>query len=287
MNTNWKGWHTFLMLALLLGISFLARCLSENPLKIWSVFILGFVAFLAIAGKGIVGCWTGALIDDRNVISLSRFQMVAWTILILSALGAAVLWNVQHGTLSDTNKTSCLANSKQGCFPSLPEMLWLLMGISTASLVGSPLILNAKKTQESNIETDRTFELLTPAANFNRQLATNAEPSEARWSDLFTGEERGNCARLDFSRLQMFFFTLVSLLTYGVSIADSLSKTMQSAAFFETLPGLSEGLLALIGISHTGYLAAKASQNTLSTGASSSTREQAVNTAENDIQAIG
>ena len=42
---------------------------------------------LVIAGLGITGVWRGAFIDERNMISLPRFQMLVWTVLVLSAYG--------------------------------------------------------------------------------------------------------------------------------------------------------------------------------------------------------
>ena len=41
-----------------------------------------------IAGPGITGVWRGPFLDERNMIGLSRFQMLVWTILVLSAYGA-------------------------------------------------------------------------------------------------------------------------------------------------------------------------------------------------------
>lgn len=291
---NWKSWHSLglgiLIVAVPVGAWFLSGDLSKgSALKVWWLFMAGFVAFLLISGHGIVGCWRGAFIDNRNVISLSRFQMVAWTILVLSAFGAAVLWNIRHDAAN--GDSSCLADMEKGCTPALPGTLWLLMGLSTASLVGSPLILNTKKKQPSDpTEKQRTFELLSQqgydsnSLDSDGQLVVNTDPAHARWSDLFTGEETGNFARLDPARLQMFFFTLVALLSYGVLIGHRLGSSERLIA---DLPGLSEGLLALIGISHTGYLAAKASQNSQTASAATPGASQADRTTDDDLPALG
>jgi hypothetical protein len=139
------------------------------------------------------------------------------------------------------------------------------MGFSTASLIGSPLILRAKKNlQPDVVEMGQTFELLSQQGydiselSHQGHLVVNAKPNQARWSDLFTGEETGNFAYLDLARMQMFFFTLVSLLSYGVLLGHQFGT---ATAIIKDFPVLNEGLLALIGISHTGYLASKASQN--------------------------
>lgn len=255
----WKPWHNAAWLVFLVGMPILAWIFANKPVQVWWLLMAGLISILFITGHGITGSWKGALIDNRNVISLSRFQMMGWTILVLSAFCAAVFWNLFHAG------AECLADPGKGCLPGLPQTLWLLMGFSTASLVGSPLLLNAKKNQQPDPkEMHRTFELLSEQGYHKSdlanqgQLVVNAEPDQARWSDLFTGEETGNFAHLDLARMQMFFFTLVSLLSYGVLIGHQLGT---GADFIKDLPALNEGLLALIGISHTGYLAAKASQN--------------------------
>ena len=103
-----------------------------------SLFALGsFALFTFVCGQGVTGRWMGALIDERNVMSLSRFQMVAWTLLILSAYLTAALANIATG------QAHPLAIN-------LPQELWVLLGIGTASLVGSPLLLNAKMTKTPN-----------------------------------------------------------------------------------------------------------------------------------------
>lgn len=294
INTAWKAWHNLAWALFLAGMPFSVWYLSKSPIAgkpvvMWWLFMTGLVLILFITGHGITGSWKGALVDNRNVISLSRFQMMAWTTLILSAFGAAVFWNVFHEFTP--NSISCLADTKKGCLPGLDLTLWLLMGISTASLVGSPLILNAKKNQRPDSEElHRTFELLSQQGydetqlDNEGQLVVNADPKQARWSDLFTGEETGNFAHLDLARMQMFFFTLISLLSYGVVIGHQLGSATAPITDF---PVLNEGLLALIGISHTGYLAAKASQNSQTGSAATRATPPANSTADDEHPAVG
>src|SRR5712691_2003859 len=56
----------------------------------WRVFtwwiIMGvLVLFTLVAGWAIVGRPLGALVDERNRMSLSRLQLIVWTIVVLSA----------------------------------------------------------------------------------------------------------------------------------------------------------------------------------------------------------
>src|SRR5262245_8399562 len=52
---------------------------------VWCGQMVLLAAFVLVAGNGITGYWRGAFIDSTNRISLSRFQMIAWTILLVSA----------------------------------------------------------------------------------------------------------------------------------------------------------------------------------------------------------
>ncbi|RJR10034.1 hypothetical protein C4588_04100, partial [Candidatus Parcubacteria bacterium] len=87
-------------------------------------------------------------------------------------------------------------------------------------------------------------------------IVVNTDISRARWSDMFTGEEVGNAAHLDVARLQMFFFTLVSALAYAVLLGTMFSGDVSHG--ISSLPALDKSMVALIAISHAGYLTAKA-----------------------------
>jgi hypothetical protein len=289
---SWKWWHSTIWGLFITGLPILAYYQQNQLVGVWWIFMVGFVLILLVTGHGVTGSWKGVLIDERNVMSLSRFQMITWTILVLSAFSAVVFWNI-------FTATPLGLDPGKSAIPDFPPELWLLMGISTASLVGSPLVLSGKKQQQPNHkEMEKTFELLSNDQRYDKDeldnqglLVVNKSIDQARWSDLFTGEETGNFAHLDLARLQMFFFTLVSLLTYGVTIGhllgvEALRATPQIIVDF---PKLSEGIIALIGISHTGYLAAKATANS-QTGSERPTGEPLFNSSgapTDDHPAVG
>lgn len=235
----------FIVVLLFAGVSVVG---PSHPGVAWVASVVLLLAFVAVAGYSITGRWIGALIDERNIVSLSRFQMALWTCLLLSAFLAAALINLtlDHATALDIR---------------FPPELWALMGISMTSLVGSPLILATKSNKPADAaETRSTIELLDeqgagPTEN-KGQLIVNRDIASARWSDLFTGEEVGNAARLDLTRIQMFFFTVVTAIAYGVGIFY-MFWTLPKTGIHE-LPALNQSLIALIGISHGGYLTAKA-----------------------------
>lgn len=250
-NGTLTGVHSTGLFVIVLAMLVLAPWAASagRPLITWFVSLLLVLAFLLVAAHGVTGLWRGMIVDDRNVISLSRFQMAVWTVIVLSAYLAAASWNWAVGYDEPLRF-------------ALPTELWLLMGISTVSLVGSPLLLSAKRGKEpSDDEKRHTFELLAGQGDSlgtlsnKGQLVANTDPAMARWSDMFTGEETGNAAHLDLSRVQMFFFTLIVALAYSLALGKMFAQL--NAGGIEAFPGLDEGILALIGISHGGYLVSK------------------------------
>lgn len=245
--SNWEWWHTAALLAIVALFVWMAVWRPWGIYRSWIVSMLALVAFVLVAGNGIRGVWRGALIDERNKISLSRLQMLTWTILALSAYGTIAIARTTTDPLSALDV-------------AIPSAVWLLMGISTTSLVGSPLLKSTKKEPTLALKPEQQSELMQrqgmdPAAvRVDGQIVSNLDIENARWSDLFTGEEVANVRNLDLAKIQMFFFTVLLVLSYGVAIGSSL----KGAEIPPALPDVGDGMLALLGISHTGYLVNKA-----------------------------
>jgi hypothetical protein len=247
---NWRWWHTLGVVAVIVAMVLFGRLAS--PLNSWLASVALLIIFLLIAGQGTTGLLSGALIDERNKMSLSRLQMVVWTVLVLSAIVAAAFSNIAAG------------NSDPLGLGLQPE-LWLLMGISTTSLVGSPLIKSTKTgTDGKPAETQATFQLLakqrgTKLSDLRAkgQIVTNVRPQDASLADLFKGEETGNAASLDLAKVQMLFFTVILALAYAGMLYSLFAHDDRNVGI-HTFPVLSESMLALLGISHAGYLANKA-----------------------------
>ena len=87
------------------------------------------------------------------------------------------------------------------------------------------------------------------------QIVANRNIEDARFSDLFSGEEVRDAAHLDLGKVQMFFFTVVLVVAYAAAIGTVLSS---DAIKIEAFPDLQQGMVALLGISHAGYLTKKA-----------------------------
>lgn len=91
-------------------------------------------------------------------------------------------------------------------------------------------------------------------------LYRNQDITDAEWADIVTGDEVGNAAYLDLSKVQMFFFTVIIGFAYCAALVHVF--TAPNAEGMDAFPMLSDGMLALLGISHAGYLAAKGSPHT-------------------------
>src|SRR3954469_4281495 len=63
----------------------------NQRLLVWLTAVIAFFACVGVGGHSVSGRWLGALIDERNVMSLSRFQLVAWMALVLTTF-LAVAW---------------------------------------------------------------------------------------------------------------------------------------------------------------------------------------------------
>ncbi len=217
----------------------------------WPAILVLMALYIALAGKTICGYWCGCLIDGRNKISLSRLQMIAWTILVLSGFVTAAFFNLT----SDARFHSLDI--------AIPEQLWLAMGISTTTLIGSPLVLGTKRGKARKADPEQATETQLTLAELDPErgelvhdgfVVENESPADARWADIFRGEETGNGAKLDLGKIQMFFFSFVLLITYGAQ----LLALFRSGEAVHEFPRLSDGMITLLGISHTGYLANKA-----------------------------
>lgn len=200
---------------------------------IWIATLIFITLLSVILGKGMTGQWLGLLIDNRNKMSLSRFQIALWTILILSSLLTAALTNLH---------IDILTNSIDALSINIPPELLALMGISVTSLAASQLILSAK-------------------SNSNQEVDTNKTRQEANWSDMFKGDDAANADYLDLGKVQMLYITIILVLVYGVALAMLFMKVdpkNQTITAFTTFPPLSATIVTLLGVSHAGYLTYKA-----------------------------
>lgn len=225
-------------------------------------FVLASVAltgFLLVLGLSISGTPFGVLINERNLMSLSQMQAAVWTVVVLAGYLTTVVARIHAG----------VPNAAE---VAIPEELWLLMGISASSLVGTPLILSTKKSKTPDDKLVKTTadqlkeDVKEVEANKQGSLYANTDIADARFADMFQGDEIANTAHVDLAKVQMFYFTLISVVVYVVLVTRGLVAAQGKAEALSSLPQLSEGLIALLAISHGGYLASKMGDRSNSKG---------------------
>jgi hypothetical protein len=289
-KTNWKTRHNagiFIGLGFIILLFFIVKFFEKSPwpytgLITWGCVMAGLILIFLSVGYGFVGLPTGLLIDRRNMLSLSKLQMLLWTFLVISGYIAIVQISIAKGINNPLDV-------------GIPATLWALMGISTVGLIGSPLIKNdnfeatikseskdSPKGVNTKEEAINDLKLKKEEKDIVGTMIVNECPEYSRFSDLFRGEEVGNYLQPDLGKLQMFLFTfiiwfayaafiwqlIIKLWTCDVSVVNdwqasllanpnnSTAQTLLSS--YKDFPDVSGGMAAMLAISNAGYLAFKA-----------------------------
>lgn len=272
------GMPVLIGMALILLIGLISWFLPQVQQGLWVwIWVLNVLLLLAAFGALSMslgenrGFWS-FLVDERNMVSLSRFQIVIWTILILSSFATIAIArsaDAQDNPAVYACATMLAAGDTTPCAApagvALPQILWALMGISVTSSVAAPLIKENKKqrtVQEQTLYEDMLADVVsgTPDKKEFRTVGAvvvrdKSEPP--KFSDMFKGESPDNVIFVDMAKVQNFFFTAIALLVYAFSIGAMMSGA-RSLAELISFPDISQGLVALLGISHAGYLTTKA-----------------------------
>ncbi len=249
------------------------------------------VALVMAAGLAFQGLFFGALIDERNRLSLSRTQMVAWTIVLLGGYSVLAMFNVallaSHGReqLQAVAVGASTVQSAFSLFPSMDPSLWAVLGISVAvSPYLSRRILPFQTVDEEAGGAARELEVRPTApqpanmpAGSPRPLDSRASASEASWSDLFQGEWAADADHVDVSRLQHLVITGLLLASYTVLLIEyvqalggtSVLVAMKTGApVFTSMPPVDGTFVGLLALSHAAYLGFKALPETKRQGSS-------------------
>jgi hypothetical protein len=242
----WQPWHSATVLAITAFFVWMAVWLPWGVYSSWIVAMIALTIFTLVVGRGVTGVWKGAFVDERFRMSLSRLQMLTWTVVIIAALGTMAIARAQTDPVNAMDI-------------EVPPTVWALLGISTTSLIGSPLIKNAKKDPAAGPDPARAVALLTALGKrpgqvkVEGQVVKNTSIHDASFADLFMGEYVDTFTLLDIAKIQMFFFTVLLVLAYAISVGRTLLTDPRLAA----LPDVGNGMLPLLGISHAGYLLSK------------------------------
>jgi len=181
--------------------------------------------------------FAGVLVNERRMMSLSRFQTVLWTLIVLSGYATIALIRARNGMGTGALNIQ------------VPSEVWILIGINSAALVGSPLITSnkAKKAPIGHLQKAEREGMGILSVFDNVQKAS--------FRDLFKGEEIKNWDCVDMGKLQMLFFTFVVAVVYCIALYEMISTGDLSQDV--TLPKIDQGMLTLMGISNTAYLGHK------------------------------
>jgi hypothetical protein len=255
-GAQWKRWHTLSTVAIVavivaLGVfaatsDSLADGKDNLPLWIFLVIAALLIGFVVLMGWGITGIAAGALIDPKKGrMSLSRLQLMLWTVLIIAAFLTAFLVNIAKDAASPLSV-------------AIPGELLVAMGISITSLAGTGLVLNVKRSQTSD---GTPGDVKTTLAARDVPIADDAtgviKLDKASFRDVFEGDTPESATYLDLGKIQMFYITIALVLGYGIAVGAMFSS-FDGSADITSLPSIDEAFVALLGISHAGYLTTKA-----------------------------
>jgi hypothetical protein len=211
-------------------------CVEVSMAAIWIAFAVTVVLMAVVAA--VAGFWLshtiwGIFIDSRDTWSLTQFQLVLWTFIIVPVLIAVVIGRATKDPSAAWDLT-------------VPGEIWGLLGIS----LGSTTLAAAIKTQKNDAPGN-------PLAAGDRVL-TRTGPKKARVADMFAYDEgAGSLTRLDVTKFQNFVLTVALAVTYLWNCLWLFAHAATPSAI-TGLPAFSGVALGILAISHAGYLTGKA-----------------------------
>lgn len=258
LNWLWRGSDVRGQISLLL------------PLGMSALAILLLILSAGIAMKATPA---GAIIDERNRVSLSRLQQLCWTVVLFGGFTILGIFNISlladfTRDLGQVQALAAVTGSDQrvpdvfSLFPSMDPALWAVLGITVAiSPYLSVRILSEKELPQGAQTDARALQVRADP------LERRGVPGDARWADLFKGEGRANAGYVDVSRLQHLVITTLLLGGYIVLLVEYvrtldataiLMAIMTGAPVFASMPPVDATFVGLLALSHAGYLAFKA-----------------------------
>lgn len=132
------------------------------------------------------------------------------------------------------------------------------MGLSITALVGTGIVLNYKRNQLNPAGAPERVRLQLEARNINYDDTTGVLVADhAQWRDIFEGDTPDTATYLDLGKIQLFYITVALVLGYGIAVAN-LFTGVDVHTGVTALPAIDKGFVALLAISHAGYLTTKA-----------------------------
>lgn len=248
---------------------------AQVSIALPTAILVLFTVLLAIAcGLLVKGVPAGILISDRNRLTLSRTQVIAWSVLVLPVITAYACFNAGFGAremLLNPPSGAGIGGGGFVIFPSMPGEILAALGISVGSALLSPAILQGTPTTLDLSEgaSNKINDDLTLFKDPPTMLNARTSPKDASISDLFLGEMQDNHDQMDISRLQIVVITIALLLTYGslllaqaaaIDLQTVFSALSKPRSIFDSLPQAGATFVTLMAISHGTYLVTKNSQ---------------------------
>ncbi len=201
---------------------------------LWGAFAGVAVVILRLAGKG----RSNALIDERNRYSLTRFQLLMWTLILIPAFAA-------------------LFCAKGFSLPSMSDELLGLLGIAAGSATAAGAVKNSKDIQAASAAAwkanaaaraadlaDVPAGLRTAALRAAAEPAVPSVPTDKRphfMQILLEEEGDGADQVVSVTKFQCFILTLVAGLSLVVLIVAQRTLELELPREFLWLIGISQG----------------------------------------------
>jgi hypothetical protein len=217
---------------------------------VWCVEVSLVTAVLAVVGRAIAGRSAGVLIDEQKLFSLSRFQVLVWLVLVLSAYLTIILRRMHQ-----LDPTAV----------AIDEHLLVMMGVSISSVAGARLLQSRKRNEEplDGITRRTAAALGQSVAEIERYrsglLYGNPSVLDASFADMFAGDEVDNVHYVDLGKVQLFVSTVTLALIYATSLFVCIDGTSPDATRF---PSFTPVMLTILALSHAIYLGGMVGRST-------------------------
>ena len=248
-ENNWSQRHTFGLLAS--AVAYSAQMgWSMSLVNRWFLGLVLLGLAVILIGHGTIGRPAGVLVNSFSRVSLDHLQMLFWTVMVLATFGAVAFHNLR---LKDGHR---ILRSVE-----VPESMLVLAGITAGSFVAAPLVTSMKREKAADEDEARgvlaeegrreeRFRDLNSCCD--GQVAANPSPADARLREAVLGNETGNRASLDLSKIQLLVATMVLGAVYSGLVQSAFAVGIRDAV--RGIPELPPGSLKLLGLSHAGYL---------------------------------
>jgi hypothetical protein len=232
---------------------------------LWLLTMAVFVADGIAIGYYFKERWSGIFINERKCMSLSRVQVALWSLLILSAFFTILVVRFRSGAADPMNI-------------GIDLQVWALMGISLGSLAGRTAIMGKKgvtmqdKAKVEKVVNENTIKTAAKQLKKNEDtvkkqiessesvLYSHESDKDANLMDMFQGDEVVNKWVVDIGKVQTLFFTVITIAAYASAIWALLLHT--AIGSITALPPMTDGFVAVLGVSHAGLLANSATIQT-------------------------